>query len=932
MSQNVIQPAFTAGEVSPTLWGRVDLAKYKVGLRKCRNFFVDYRGGVSNRAGTAFVGQTRYNLPTRLIPFKFAANETCVLEFGDHYMRVMTEGQYFTETPRIITGLTQANPAVITSAGHGFAVGDWVYFDVTGMVEVDDQTYIVSSVTTDTFTVTTTRGVPLNTTLDTAFISGTVARLYTLATPWAAADLRSLKYMQSADTVTILHPNYEPRDLVRHSATNWTITPINFYAKISPPTGIAGTPSASGSAWFSYTVTAIAESGEESVAGTYAVFQGVNISVTAGSNTIRWNAVDGAQYYSVYRALISSTAAIPVGTTHGYVGMTYGLEFLDTNITPDYTKTPPVHHNPFAVSPITAVSVTAGGSGYVPATTTVTITDPTGIGAIVEPVVVAGAVGGFIILDGGHGYTAPVVTIGGVGAGATAVATVGPATGTYPSCGCYFQQRKMFAASTNFPQTLWGTQPGAFTNMDKSIPITDGDALELTLSSTQINDIQFMLPMQGGLVILTGGGAWQATGSGQQNSVLTPSNATAVPQAFNGCHNDIAPIPINYEILYVQNKGSIVRDLSYNFFSNIYTGIDISALSNHLFEGYDMIDWGFAEEPFKTVWLIRSDGALLCLTFVKEQEVYGWSQHDTQGLFKSIAVVQEGNEDVAYFVVQRYVDGEYVQYVERMASRALGTRVANELKAENGWFLDCALRTALNQPAATLTMTFAGSVTADAAVFTSGDVGKILRAGGGKGEVLTYVSPTAVTVRWLVPPVLVLPGTTLIIPVAAGDWSLQPVITHVFGLDHLEGSTVKVLGDGNVFDDQVVTDGRITLENPASIVLVGLGYTAQMQTLYLDVNIGEGSIQGKRKRVAAVTSRVDNTRGLAIGFTFDDLIDQKVASPTTWGQTMPLYTGDQRTIIPPSYNLEGSICIQQNYPLPITVLAVVPEILIGDSG
>ena len=67
-------------------------------------------------------------------------------------------------------------------------------------------------------------------------------------------------------------------------------------------------------------------------------------------------------------------------------------------------------------------------------------------------------------------------------------------------------------------------------------------------------------------------------------------------------------------------------------------------------------------------------------------------------------------------------------------------------------------------------------------------------------------------------------------------------------------------------------------------------------------------------------------------FTFDDLIDQKVASPTTWGQTMPLYTGDQRTIIPPSYNLEGSICIQQNYPLPITVLAVVPEILIGDSG
>src|SRR5205085_7610965 len=115
------------------------------------------------------------------------------------------------------------------------------------------------------------------------------------------------------------------------------------------------------------------------------------------------------------------------------------------------------------------------------------------------------------------------------------------------------------------------------------------DALSGSLVSFQVNAIKSMVPMPGGLVLLTAKGAWQLTaGSGANATIaVTPINATAVPQAYNGA-SDVFPIIINYDVLYVQAKGSIVRDLSYNLYAQIYTGSDISVLSNHLFFGHQI--------------------------------------------------------------------------------------------------------------------------------------------------------------------------------------------------------------------------------------------------------------------------------------------------------------------------------------------------------
>jgi len=101
MGTSMIQPSFAAGELAPSLYARVDLARYQTGLRLCSNFFVMPYGGVKNRPGTVFINETKSSGVARLIPFQFNDEQTYVLEFGNLYMRVYKDG-----------GVVEASPGV----------------------------------------------------------------------------------------------------------------------------------------------------------------------------------------------------------------------------------------------------------------------------------------------------------------------------------------------------------------------------------------------------------------------------------------------------------------------------------------------------------------------------------------------------------------------------------------------------------------------------------------------------------------------------------------------------------------------------------------------------------------------------------------------------------------------------------------------------
>jgi hypothetical protein len=85
---------------------------------------------------------------------------------------------------------------------------------------------------------------------------------------------------------------------------------------------------------------------------------------------------------------------------------------------------------------------------------------------------------------------------------------------------------------------------------------------------------------------------------------------------------------------------------------------------------------------------VRGDGKLLCLTFEQEQQVWGWTLCETDGLFKGVCTITEQGEDRAYFVVQRTIGGEDRLFIERMASELWEDQV-------DACYLDCA-RTFVN--------------------------------------------------------------------------------------------------------------------------------------------------------------------------------------------------------------------------------------------
>jgi len=353
--------------------------------------------------------------------------------------------------------------------------------------------------------------------------------------------------------------------------------------------------------------------------------------------------------------------------------------------------------------------------------------------------------------------------------------------------------------------------------------------------------------MPGGLVLFSTGGVQQLTGgsSGVNNPLaVTPTSAVVVPQSYYGCSANVRPIPINYDLIYVHE--STVIDLSYNFFANIYTGSDISLLSSHLFDPHVIIDWAYQEIPFKVIWALRDDSVLLSLTYLKEQEVYGWARHDTfSGSIVAVASVREGTTDGVYFLVQRGASF----FVERLCGRDYTGGI------QAAWCLD-------------------------SAVYYTG----------------------------------------------------MP-ITHITGLSHLNGLIVFALADGVKQGPFTVVGGSIDLSGPASNVLVGLAIQAQLQTLYLDIGGEAGTIQGKRKRITAMSTRVKDTAGLKIGTTFSTLAPFVVGRSSTdpINQTNGLILGDMRMLLDANYSVTGQVCIQQDDPYPATVLGVIPEITLGDK-
>lgn len=880
----LIQPSFAAGEVSADLYGRVDLDLYRIGLQTCKNFIVRQYGGVANRPGLKYLAPCRYPLKkARLIPFQFNEVQAYELEFGDQYMRVVMNDGHVLEASVNISAITKANPGVFTtSVAHGLTTGDDVFVrSVSGMTEVNNRFFRVTVLSGTTFSIQDFYGTNVDTTGYTTYTSGgTIARVYTVATPYLEADLFNLNYAQNKDVMTICEDSYYPRDITRTGHASWTVTQFDnqqgpFKDINVTATGVY-TSAATGSG---ITLTATASLFDAGMVGSL-----FYIEQKPDDTTKRWEVSKVVALNDVRRAGFNYYKATAGGTTGTYK--------------PDWVEGSSNDGDP-------GVNWSYLHSGF----GIVKITGFTSATVVTVDVV----------------KRLPDNVVGIANATTNWSMAAWSASEGYPQSLTYAKQRMIFGGSTNQPNTLWMSGVALRTFFGRSNPLLDDEGITLSLDTVEVNAIRHLLPLSD-LIALTSASAQLINGKDETFASTSPPFAKV--QTNTGT-SKVRPLIIGTSGIYVEDTGTVVRSLQYDFASNTFGGIDLSARSPHLFENRSIVDWAFQRQPFSVAWTIMDDGALIGLTFMEEQKVYAWHRHETDGTFESVSTLREGRENAVYFIINRTINGKTARYIEKMASR-------NFTLIEDAYFLDSGLQYDGRNTGAT-TMTITGgttwgtpeilTITSSTAKFAATDINnQIVFYDGIKALRLVINGFTSSTVVSAVPLQTV---PVAFRSVARTDWRFARKTFS--GLNHLEGKTLTALSEGNVIRDLVVSGGKVTLTDPSAVLSIGLSYVADIETL--EVSGPNGEVRTEITNIPEVNFILQKSRGGLYGTNGFDHMTSFVERSIDQGYDVPIPATNKVQVVNTNntWSNRGRVTARQADPLPLTINAIRPQVKLGRS-
>lgn len=682
--------SFNGGIVSPELYGRPDLDKYASGLKDCINMIPLAHGPVKRRPGHPMVNRSK-KATFRLIPFIYSADQALVLELGDEYLRMHVNGGTLLESNVTITGVSIGNQAVFTYTGtnpSGFSNGDWVYIDsLVGTVESFNKTYWEVTALDNvnkTFKLKDPYTGSFANTLGLAYTSGgTFARVYEVKTPFDEADLFELRYDQTNDVITVSQKNYATVRISRSGATDWSVTTETFSASAAFSTNprlIADSSdadncqvvSANGSETsadinlHAYKITAVID-GEETLpspivptsdpysvtqtgfdggnyyltstaenqvepgefiyvtstvepflngkyffvvsetegsnrmfigdfdteanitdttlfAGTHASGETevvrcslrTDLSVSGKYNKLNWEAIANADYYRVYKLSAN-------GNVFGYAGRVETPRFLDKNVVPDLSRTPPIDYSYFSSN------------------------NPVSVGS--------------------------------------------------------FEQRRVIGGTVNDPTKTYLSRSGLPKNFFQSVPLQDDDAIVLNIAVGQQNAVRHIVSLDD-LILLTSGSVIRVFST--NGDPITNENIMPRIIDVGGASNTV-PVMAKSAILYEAAVGGHIQEVSRGEKGG-YLVSDVSVIAPHLFDGYTFKDMTYSRAPVSSAWAVRSDGALLSLTYLPEHKVTAWARHDTgSGTYKTVAAIPESGKDALYVGTNRTVNGVTQGFIERVS-------------------------------------------------------------------------------------------------------------------------------------------------------------------------------------------------------------------------------------------------------------------------
>lgn len=899
---SVRQPGFGSGEISPGLHGRTELREYSTGLAVARNCVVTPHGSVRTRTGTQWVMDLgAAGNKVRLIPFVFSESDRGVLVF--------TAGSI---------SLVKPDPSDVRHK--------WT-------------SEVIAS------------------------------------TPYVDADLRDLQAAQVGNLVTVVSPNHDPYDLVR-SGSSWTfkrcqLTARRFKGQPFPPlylfTGfplvakhptlpLEGDVDNLPREWLwaiSYVVRLSNGEVFETAAARVVSYYDRNYYNPAevfASNDLN----EQTQFFSdVIEGVDDKIGPLP---SLVHVSPTFPIRIYipwsgkdsphkGNSLTSSFYRYDNTH-NAFLVETRiyrgrdSSLATNNGGDGvsdsgawgYVGSTAGEFFEDIGGEPDYARPP----------RFEGSHPFYiySPTLT------GSVSDRVIGTRK---PRAVCFFEGRRFFGGVDDFPFRLYGSRTSRYDDHQLVQTNAQADApIEFDIAGVRAQGIRHIIASER-LIVLTTSDEWVVSGSGQND----PLAANQIPWVRSlGTERGsatLAPVRIGGTLVFLEAKGNKPRGLILD--GPTGRAVDLSYLSRHLFEGYTILGWAYAEDPYQALHAARSDGALLTMTYLPETGVMAWTRgdHGGGGKFEEMVSIPEGSEDGVYAAV-RYPDGRLA--LERFSHAVLpgepvanvgeiavpDTRYAIQLDGSasyNGRNTDASKTITLQEYlgggwnlGATVQITFG-------AAFSELSLGDTIEVDvpGSTYPVRVMVSEVASTTVFRAQITDCQPSNSATVEssvpaairdTATADWWLCASLIPVGNPALNDATGLAVLADGAVIDDATVAGGVCGLPRPCAIAHVGFPFIAEMETL------GVAGDRGKEKTISEVLVELEHTRGASVGETLSGatkpLALRKVADG--YGRQAPVRE-KVRVSVSSSWNTEGRVAVRQLDPLPMTVVGLTREMVRG---
>lgn len=876
-----IRSAFNAGELSPLVEGRVDVAKYQNGTRVCENFIPSVQGPAVRRPGTRYVAEVKTSSKrTWLWRFEFNVTQSFILEFGHLYIR------FYTNHGQVQSG---GSPYEIVSPYSEADLTDTDGTFMLDMVQTGDVIYIAHP------------SYPLkklsrlgntNWTIANAdFVNGPFKDQNTdkSITVYASATTGSVTLTASSPIFQAGHVGalfyIEPKDLSQlkpwASAQELSKGPsgVNVYGIIRRSEGktykCVTSASASGVFNGQADYPNVIRTGGNKPIHTYGIVPDGDGSSKSGTVVQRegvdWEFVDNGWGYCKITAVagdgLSCTATVidqlPSDVVYVASGATKTVTAMSQNVSGKIRLTIASHG--YSNGQFVTVDLTYRYSNGMPEPVTL-YQSKTTTGTFSLYVIDANTIdidcdfppASYTTTTGSglaemtytwtyDSFTSGASTLSSTGGGSPTFRwAMGALNGVdgYPSKVTFFRERLALAKG----QELFFSVTGDFENfaaVDEAGDIVADRAIKVTISSDDVNRVEWLVPTQA-LIAGTAGQEF-ACSENSTNEAFAPANVKIAQQSSDGSRG-VKPVRVGYSTLFVQRSGRKLKEIAYNFQQDGYVTNDMTVLAEHITAG-GIIDMAWHREPYVALWAVRADGKLLGFTFNKEQEVIGWHRHQLggNGIVESVVVIPapDKTRDELWMIVRRTIGGVTKRYVEYMEAE-----YTDGMSPADAYYVDAGV-------------TYDGTAT-----------------------------------------------------------------TSITGLTWLAGQTVQILADGATHPDVVVSSGgAITLQRSASKVQIGLGYESTLQTNRIEAGAGDGTAQGKTKRINKVVVRFYNTLGGFAGpdeTNLDEIQFRKGSDPMN--QAPPLFTGDKLIEWPDGYTFDGYVMIQQVQPLPMTIVAIMPQV------